>query len=176
MGISTFGSYRAIYPPRGPQLPTTKPNPDEQRLLKDSDGVQLFSDAPSPVRQEDLNPSAKVRHECKRCLWVVRRLDVPFILEHAVVEPPLQSGVCKHTNLTGGEDAHCGGEVWFVSPERLILNGGSGRYPPRGAAELRDIVSAFQDAGYEVWSMGWDEEGNCAVRFTRESPSWEAPN
>ena len=175
MGISTFGPYRATYPPRGPHI-SLKSKPDEQRLLHDSDGVQLFSYAPYPVRAEELNPSDSYPDETKRCLWVVRTLDVPFVRERNAVTPPLQLGVCKHTNLTGGSAAHCGGEVWFVSNERLILNGASGRYPPRGTAELEGIASAFRDAGYEVWSMGWDAEANGPVRVPRGNPPWEASN
>jgi len=57
----------------------------------------------------------------------------------------------------------------------LILNGASGRYPPRGAAELDAIASAFQDAGYEVWSMGWDLEADRPARLPRGNPPWEVP-
>lgn len=171
MGISTFGPYRAAHPLQGPKLPIA--NPDERRILTNSDGVQAFSDAPCPVQKQDLNPSGEHPHEDKRCLWVICARDVPFIPEHAPVAPPLQSGVCKHTNLTGGADAHCGGEVWFVSGKRLILNGASGRYPPRHQAELQEIATAFRNAGYQVWSMGWDNEANCAARVPRGHPPWK---
>ena len=95
-----------------------------------------------------------------------------MVREHVSASPPLQSGVCKHTNLTGGEEAHCGGEVWFVSGQRLIINGASGRYPPKGMPELEEIVSAFEAAGYEVWSMGWDPETDRPARILRGGPPW----
>ena len=174
MGISTFGPYRNRYPSRHPAF--LGANPDEHRLLDVPDGVQLFSNAPYPVRTQDLNPSETAPDNEKRCLWVVRTLDVPFVRESAAVSPRLQSGVCKHTNLTGGQDAHCGGEVWFVSDDRLIINGASGRYPPRGPDELEEITIAFQAAGYKVWSMGWDSEANRPARVLREGPPWERPN
>ena len=170
MGISTFGPYRNRYPTRGPAIPVA--DPEERRMLGIPDGVQIFSDAPFPVRSQDLNPSETGPHHDMRCLWVVRTLDVPFVREHVSVSPPLPSGVCKHTNLTGGEDAHCGGEVWFVSGQRLIVNGASGRYPPRDLPELEEIVRAFEAAGYEVWSMGWDSEVNGPARILRGSPPW----
>ena len=170
MGISTFGPYRNRYPTRGPAIPAA--NPDERRMLGIPDGVQFFSDAPFPVRSQDLNPTEISPDNDKRCLWAVRTLDVPFVREHVSVSPPLPSGVCKHTNLTGGEDAHCGGEVWFVSGHRLIINGASGRYPPRELPELEEIVRAFETAGYEVWSMGWDSEVDRPARILRGSPPW----
>ena len=174
MGISTFGPYRDKYPSRSPEF--LGDHPDEQKLLGAPDGVQLFPDAPSPVRTQDLNPSDTATDAGKRCLWVVRTLDVPFIRERETVSPPLSSGVCKHTNLTGGRDAHCGGEVWFVSEQRLILNGASGRYPPRQPLELDDIMRAFDAAGYEVWSMGWDLEANRPARVLRGNSPWETSN
>ena len=177
MGISTFGPYRKRYGSRGPKPPDDNTHhPDQERLLDIPDGVQLFFDAPYPVRAEDLDPSETAPNNDKRCLWVVRSKDVPFIRERVSVSPPLHSGVCKHTNLTGGQDAHCGGEVWFVSNKRLVLNGASGRYPPRKAAELEEIAIAFQAAGYEVWCMGWDSETDEPVRVARGSPPWEITN
>ena len=170
MGISTFGPYRDRYPSRSPAIPVA--NPDESRMLGIPDGVQFFSAAPFPVRSHDLNRSETGPDEDKRCLWVIRTLDVPFVREHVSVSPPLPSGVSKHTNLTGGQDAHCGGEVWFVSGQRLILNGASGRYPPRELQELEEIVGAFEAAGYEIWSMGWDSEVNGPARILRGSPPW----
>ena len=170
MGISTFGPYRNRYPSRSPAR--TAANTDELRLLDIPQGVQFFSDAPYPVQPQDLNPSRTDPDDNHRCLWVVRDSDVPFIREHASVSSSLQSQVCKHTNLTGGHDAHCGGEIWFVSDHRLIINGASGRYPPRELQELQEIVSAFRAAGYDVWSMGWDSEANGPVRVLRDSPPW----
>ena len=170
MGISTFGPYRGSYPSRSPAIPDA--NPDESRMLDIPDGVQFFSDAPFLLQPQDLNSSESAPDDDKRCLWVIRTLDVPFVPEYASVSPPLQTGKCKHTNLTGGQDAHCGGEVWFISNQRLIINGGSGRYPPREHQELEEIVRAFEAAGYEVWSMGWDSEVDRPARILRGSPPW----
>ena len=103
---------------------------------------------------------------------MVRTSDVPYISEHAAVSPPLSLGVCKHTNLTGGQEAHCGGEAWFSSSERLILNGASGRHPPKDQSELQEVVEAFEAAGYEVRSFGWDEEVDRPMRVARGIPPW----
>jgi hypothetical protein len=171
MAISTFGSYRSKYTLRSPELPPA--NDDETRLLAPNDGVRQFEDAPCSVGTEDVVPSTKNPHEEKRFLWVIRESDIPFIREHATVTPPLSSGRCKHTNLTGGADAYCGGEVWFVSDRCLILNGGSGRYPPKEPAELDTVVISFQQAGYGVWSMGWDDGVNRPARVLKGDPPWK---
>lgn len=170
MGISTFGTYRAKYPSRAPAY--LGHNPEEHRLLDVADGVQHFSDAPCPVQTQDLNPSETQPDNEMRFLWVVRTPDVPFVRERDSVTPPVSSQARKHTNLTGGQDAHCGGEVWFVSDRRLIINGASGRYAPRDSAELDEISSAFEAAGYQVWSMGWDSEAARPARVVRGVPPW----
>ena len=94
---------------------------------------------------------------------MIRDADLPVILEAApnVQPPPLQSGVAKHTNLTGGAPASCGGELWLdtVSPDLLHVNGGSGRYwrrnDPRGPSKLADAVRVFEGLGFRVISAGW---------------------
>ncbi len=111
-----------------------------------------------------------------RHLWVIRPADLPVILETAphARPPPLQSGVAKHTNLTGGEPACCGGElrVDAVSPSLLYVNGGSGRYwrenDPGGPAKLADSVRVFEGLGYRVISAGWDEQNDIPARTFRD--------
>jgi hypothetical protein len=83
---------------------------------------------------------------------------LPVLLETApnVRPPPLSSGMAKHTNLTGGASACCGGEIWTdaVDRDRLYVNGGSGRYRPRTPAELADAVQVFETLGFRVDSAG----------------------
>jgi hypothetical protein len=177
MAISTFDSYRSTYAPRSPEL--TPKSDDEKRLLNSSDGVQEFEDAPCSVVTQDMVPSTKnldkdkEKNKEKKFLWVIRESDIPFIREHTTVTPLLSSGRCTHTNLTGGADAYCGGEVWFASERRLILNGGSGRYPPKEPDELDVVVVSFEQAGYRVWSMGWDDGIDQPARVLKGVPPWE---
>lgn len=170
MAITTFGSYRTEHTPR---LPQREPdNDDELRLLGPDDGVREFEDASCSVEIQHLVPPTGGQNSEKRFLWVIRESDIPFIREYATVEPPLESGRCKHTNLTGGAAAYCGGEVWFASDRWLILNGGSGRYPPKDAKELETVVVSFEQAGYKVWSAGWDEELSRPARVAKWDPPW----
>jgi hypothetical protein len=75
----------------------------------------------------------------------------------------------KHSNLTGGESASCGGELWVdpANSSRVFISGASGRFGPETSAELADAVSVFAGLGYETVSFGWDE-GDKPARFYRE--------
>ncbi len=141
------------YPPVAPRR---KPvNDDEMRLLGAEEGI-LYLDSP---------PAAGVlgqpNDDATRHLWVFRPTDVPYILESAPrASPKLTTGVAKHTNLTGGEEASCGGEFWIDEAEanRLFVNGCSGRYGPTSRAQLEDAVAVFRTFEYEVVSFGWNDE------------------
>lgn len=95
---------------------------------------------------------------------------IPAILELAVVSPALESGRAKHTNLTGGGKAACGGELWVdpVVHSKLYVNGGSGRYGPTTTAQLDDAIGVFRSRGYEVVSFGWSEENDEPARVLRD--------
>jgi len=142
-------------------------NPDELRQLTAGDGVQHMgpSPAPNPTRS---TPERSGDAGCH--LWIIDRGGVPYILERAAVTPPLASGKVKHTNLTGGQPASCGGEFWFATPSahRLYVNGCSGRYGPQTAQQLEDAVSVFREFGYEVISFEWDPEADKPARVLRE--------
>ena len=84
----------------------------------------------------------------------------------------LESGVIKHTNLTGGAPAFSGGELLFLDPQTVVVNGCSGRYGPRSAQELDLVVQAFANSGYGVWSMGFDDEVNRPSPFVGVLPVW----
>jgi hypothetical protein len=91
-------------------------------------------------------------------LWVFTASDRPYILEVAKVAPELESGRVKHSNLTGGGSAACGGELWVDPADdfHLYLNGCSGRYGPTSPEQLKDAVSVLLDVGFRVTSFGWD--------------------
>jgi len=157
--------YAELYAPVAP-LPRLGPD-DTRRFLTDADGVRTMPDCvpgmPVPHRVGD----AEARH-----LWVILPTAVPVILESApdIRPPPLALGVAKHTNLTGGEPACCGGEVWRdpIDPKLLHLNGASGRYPARSAEQLEDAVLLMETFGFAVRSAGWSEENDCAERVFRD--------
>lgn len=104
-------------------------------------------------------------------LWVILPDSVPVILEtaDAVQPPPLSMGMAKHTNLTGGAPACCGGEVWLDALRRdyLHVTGGSGRYGARSPTQLADAVHVFEQFGFAVRSAGWSVENDCPERVFR---------
>ncbi len=104
-------------------------------------------------------------------LWVILPDSVPVVLETGedVLPPPLSMGMVKHTNLTGGTPACCGGELWLdvVDAETLYVTGGSGRYGARSPQQLSDAIHVFTQFGYTIQSAGWSEENDCPERVFR---------
>ncbi len=58
-------------------------------------------------------------------------------------------------------------EIWFGEPPRVYLSGSSGRYPPRHPSHLEDAERLFRSVGFEVLSLGWDQETDKPHRVWR---------
>lgn len=108
----------------------------------------------------------------KQHLWVVRTQDVVHAPERSDFGSRLKSGVIKHTNLTGGESAFAGGELFIIDPQTVVITGCSGRYGPTTREEMQAVAKAFADSGYGVWSMGWDDEVDLPAPFIGAEPQW----
>lgn len=158
-----LGTFLTRYPPALPRR--AHANDDELRLLAEADGVLALDVAPAAPSTTGDPSDLSARH-----LWVIWPAGVPYILERApAVSPPLQSGVAKHSNLTGGGAASCGGELWVdpVDPSKLYVNGASGRYGPKTPQQLVDAVVLIRDRGFQVESFGWDADTNLPARVYR---------
>lgn len=157
-------AYNALYPPQLPSKPADAP--DAHRLLTHEDGVGTL-----PTCADSAPSVARPGQRHGRHLWAIGSEEVRVILEVApqVRPPPLSLGVAKHTNLTGGEPASCGGELWFdsVGKGKLYANGGSGRYPARSPKQLEDAMKVLAGCGFEVISAGWSYENDCPERVFR---------
>lgn len=163
-----FKEYREKYPAREPNLDNKK-NDDE---LVELDCYCFWGDGKEFSEYSNLSVSIE-EVEGKRIpivntlLWVVTPTDVRCAHERsALAERECSRKYLSHTNLTGGNSAHSGGQMAFVKNEEdvaiyaIILDGGSSRYMPRNAQELHEIASSFSKTGYDVLNMGWnDEEG-----------------
>lgn len=140
-------------------------NDDELRRLGPDDGVLELDRAPAKTAVAGPPSDANARH-----LWVIWANGLPYILERAPnIQPPLQTGKVKHSNLTGGEPAACAGELWVdeIDAKRLYVNGDSGRYGPRSAEQLEEAVALFRTRGFAVESFGWDEDANMPAKVYR---------
>ncbi len=71
----------------------------------------------------------------------------------------------------GGADAHTGGELWFISDNKILINGGSSRYKPRTMEELISAADGFRKTGYTVGNMGFDN-GIPARRVRESDVAW----
>lgn len=159
-----LAEYTSLYPPHTPNKPADVQ--DAHRQLEVEDGLAML-----PNCVETMLPAKRPGQREGRHLWVIVPEAVRVILETApaVRPPPLSLGVAKHTNLTGGGLASCGGEVWLdpADSRKLWVNGGSGRYPPRSPKQLADSVTVIESFGFVVVSAGRSEDNDCPERIFR---------
>lgn len=80
----------------------------------------------------------------------------------------LDGNVPKHTNLTGGNPAYIGGQLWFSDTRHMLVSGGSGRFPPLDEEQLTAAITVFSSFEYKVTSLGWDEHGARRTRAPNE--------
>lgn len=160
-----LSDYVALYPP---QPPVERPGDHEDmfRLLGADDGVGTLPSCATGMKPAVRPGDAEASH-----LWVISPESIPVLLETAPdANPPLVNGKAKHTNLTGGAPACCGGEMWLDSadPKLLYVHGGSGRYGARSAQQLAQAVDLIAGYGFEVRSAGWSDEANVPERVFRD--------
>ena len=124
--------------------------------------LRLLRPAPAMDISIGTPPSSFTDDPTNRYLWVIDERGIPYIIEspNAAIGRKLP----KHTNLTGGGDAYLGGEMWFSSTISIYISGGSGRYPPKGECQLEDAARVFNVFGYDVTSLGWNEDTGRAFR------------
>ena len=167
---SRIDYFRETYPARPPRLSAIKNN-DELRQLTSDEGLEEFDiNLGARAIKGELPVSYPTRNPY---LWVIGKERVPAILEAAEIGKSLESKIVKHTNLTGGDDAHCGGEVWFIEDRKIIISGSSGRYGPdiNDGEKLVSAAHVFKEQGYEVASLGMDESGRPSILLVGD-PEW----
>lgn len=148
-------------------------NDDELILVSPENGKERWEDGPGVPGVDPAPPTIDQSHSELR-LWVIDASEVPHVLETNAFGATLQTGKLKHSNLTGGADAHCGGELVLVAKDIVAINGKSGRYGPRSRREMDAVATAFRASGYGVWSYGYDEGTNTPFSFETGNPVWVA--
>lgn len=170
MPTQEFQNYRSLYSLKPPNRSRIR-NDDEKKLLKYEDGVRDIG--PAPVKTSDFvagYPRTKEYEDDSenRHLWVIAKASIPYILEESECCEKLESRLVKHSNLTGGDAAHSGGEIWFRDETSFWLSGASGRYGPGTPEELETICQCFRSLGYQVANLGWDDENKWPARILRK--------
>lgn len=169
MASQYFNGLRAAHPARAPNLSLQKYLDEVTDISANDD---CFSLPCAPV--EDIKLSGPERPADLMYVWLVLADDVLYALEHGKSGQSTRRGRLAHTNLSGGADAHVGGELWFEDRNRIWFTGASSRYEARSAEELISAIESFRQAGYWVCSDGWDIGTDRPSRFVR-SREWLHP-
>jgi hypothetical protein len=168
---SQFDGYRDKFAVRPPDL-SRKGSDDELADLTFHDDVSSLAIAPASGFDAGAPARMPRSSGAKMYLWLVAPSDVVIALEEGTAGQSTTRSRLAHTNLSGGGDAHAGGELWFNDSTSIWFTGGSSRYAPRSRTELDMIVAAFRTSGYRVSSCGWDEENDMPARFFRGQDIW----
>ena len=164
---SELDEFKLLYDLREPDWPEWA-QPHEGWLLNSLSGLRFLGLAPARDVHRGHPPNSRSETGHNRYLWVIDDEGLPFVQE--VENTHLNSNLPKHTNLTGGQPAYVGGELWFGTEVSLFLSGGSRRYEPVGPVQLDKAVRVFRAFGYDVTSLGWDDDTDKPRRFL-----WVAP-
>lgn len=164
--VEAFEEFRKKYRAEPPRK--NADHSDELKLIGASCGLRYFTGAPA----NDLITGLP-RSSGDRCayLWVISPEEVPYAFKYTKCPDLPDSKELKHTNLTGGGNVHCGGELWFADEKSIVINGDSGRYGAQSNEQLDDAAAAFSQLGYRVATMGFDETGYPLTTLVGD-PEW----
>ena len=162
--IETLPEFLERYPPRPYRCrdsdATDYPTPELEPVTI-ADGLFHLNQVPQQASRGA--PRQSHRNDGQNChLWVVDERGRPCIPQAPL--PRLGPRKLRHTNLTAGGEASIGGEIWFGELPLVYLSGSSGRYPPREEAHLKDAEQLFRAVGFDVQSLGWDQETDTPQR------------
>ncbi len=164
-----FDDYRANNSARFPDL-LHQVFPDEISDLTANDDILDVTVPP----QHDIRtgePSGEYADQ-QKYLWLVRQENVLLGPEFGPSGLATARKRLSHTNLSGGAEAHAGGELWFKDDCSIVMNGGSSRYEPRSAEELRALAVGFVTAGYRVRCAEWNVDLDRPDRIFRGAEPW----
>lgn len=160
------------YSPRLPARPHE--NPSDLTDISNESSVDRVFDLTVPQRvnriaypptTDDEYDAAFDNHQ--RYLWVLREEGFFIVDENdrdLVERFSLVRNDVSHTNLTGGEECYCGGEVYFLEDNRIFVTGGSGRYPPTKVM-LEDLRKCLISFGCNVVISEYQSNNITCVRL-----------
>lgn len=168
-----FADFRDMFSPAKPPRADLIKNADEVKAMTPADGLEHWQDGPvMVVAASPATPKIDPTMKRDTRLWAIRESDVVHAHEFCDYGTTLETGVIKHTNLTGGAPAYCAGELLFLDESTIVVNGCSGRYGPTTEVEMNEAAKAFRRSGYAVWSSGFDEEAARPLPFVGVDPVW----
>jgi hypothetical protein len=159
-----FAKYRAAHGPA--RLPRGTEPGDLTLQMTPEDGLSELVDGPDDAAGSDAGATLEADWQSVNLqLWAIRMEDVVHAPESCEFGLKRAAGVVKHTNLTGGAPAYAAGEIIFVNPSHIVINGFSGRYRVRSSEAMTAVEIAFKESGYHVWSTGWDADAGMGLKF-----------
>lgn len=133
-------------------LPFERRNFD--RDMQDGEAIhfvdQLYdaTDDGKPANVVEVNPDTiDLDPETGRYLWVITETGMHIILEATPNDASPRKKVC-HSNITGGQAALQGGELWFGTDEKIYINYRSGRYGAMSEQQEQIVFDYFIYVGY----------------------------
>ena len=107
-------------------------------------------DASKDGKPEDVRIAlGDVLDDDAKYLWIINDKGLFLLWEPTYANPSTRHMVC-HTNLTAGEPAYQGGQLWFLEDGSVIIDFHSGRYGATSNLEEDVVVAYFKLVGYEV--------------------------
>lgn len=169
----TFSHYRSTRTLQGIHPGTQRYEGDIDQM-EASDGLAEWEDGTASMSATKTDTPQVEAKPANRLLWVVTEREVLHAPENCPFGATRGANAVKHSNLTGGGEAYCGGELVFVCDQTIVVNGCSGRYRVRDEAEMKALASAFKGSGYKVWSMGYNTDVDRPAMFGTQDPEWVA--
>jgi hypothetical protein len=102
---------------------------------------------------DDLNVALESERQIfvleRKYLWVIDKDYELRILPERTQNPHTDRGYACHTNITGGNGARHGGELWYGKDSIVFINNSSGRFYTLSSEEWQTVVQVFIKAGYK---------------------------
>lgn len=142
----------------GPNVMPFERRANSQSKIQEGESItELFQNAVYDATEDSL-PSNVILSEKldilngnankAKYLWIIDESGLRIIPEQTVNPHAGRKVVC-HTNLTGGELALQGGELWFDTQGYVYINNNSGRYGASTFKHREAILDYFRFVGYE---------------------------
>lgn len=106
--------------------------------------VSLLGSPDNLILTSRTNPDKKLTY-----LWVIDDAGLKIIFEDT--NSSAERGCACHTNITGGDKAYHGGEMWFFSDYDVLINHNSGRYNHGSEDQKTAVVEYFKHIGFTVF-------------------------